>query len=147
MTLKPLNLLEKRIQRKMTGKRRPPTGYYACVCGDPTHYLHLWIDDLDDVDADYDIDISFGWHYLPFKLRLRHAWRVITGQPTTYGTVMLDHDVAESFAEELLRSVDVRRDNRQRNLQSYLERKYQRNSEEFLGENNGNNANNPADQG
>jgi hypothetical protein len=94
----------------MTGKRRPPTEYYACSCGDSTHYLHLWIDDRDDLEADYDIDISFGWHYLPLKLRLLYAWRLIKGQPTSSGSVLLDHDTAESFAEEILRSVDFRRE-------------------------------------
>jgi hypothetical protein len=99
----------------MTGEQRwNNVQYYACTCGDPSHYLHLWIDDQADEDIDWDVTVSFGWHYIPLGLRLRYAWRVLRGQPTSYGSVILDLEDAQSFSEEISSSVELRRDNRQR---------------------------------
>ena len=91
------------------------TKYYGCSCGDPSHYLYLWIDQEEDKDVDWDVDISFGWHYLPLKYRLKYCWRLLRGQPTTYGSVLLNLDDAESFSQEIAKSAKIRRENRQRN--------------------------------
>lgn len=84
--------------------------YYHCSCGSAQHYLSLWINS-DDVYDDDTIDIDIGWHYIPLKNRLRVAWNILRGNPDGYETVMLDLSQSESFAQEILEAVEIRREN------------------------------------